>query len=129
MNDYSYDNDGNADAYDENSNLSSSAYKRNTRKYTKNGTRGSSKSGKGKAKMTKSTRGRITVNKKKPTRKTSVTAVAQRNAKAAHEDHHKGNANKSPFSIIINSNKTHAVQTGSVIGSCVNDCRNLGNLR
>lgn len=34
-----------------------------------------------------------------------------------------------PLDIVIASSQSEAIQTGAVIGSCINDCRNLGNLR
>lgn len=34
-----------------------------------------------------------------------------------------------PFELVIVSAHTHAIRTGGIIGQCVNDARNLGNLR
>lgn len=67
------------------------------------------------------------------TKKNDATAAAVdgevKKAKAGKKPDSNRTSTTTPMDIIIASTHTQAIATGTVIGTCVNDCRNLGNLR
>lgn len=59
----------------------------------------------------------------------SATLGAQKKPRSRSRSGSKASAVAAPMQLIVPTHNVQAVRTGEVIGSCVNDARNLGNLR